>query len=687
MPRNGNGEYDLPAGNPVVPGTVIESTWANNTLNDLASALTDSLTADGQTTPVSNLPMGGYHHTGVSDPTLRNQYATLGMSQDGRNTRVNVTGGVDNLVGTLVGQASTYVAGAIVSLFAPANNTGPMTLNYNAIGARSLLAPDGAALGAGAIAAGAYILATYTGSAFVMLSAVASGAGTALLQASVTGWERPASGVYPSITVAGPTSVNIPAGSAWIMPPGQDGDANAVAVSWLAQTVTLTFVSSAFSTTLGVNSAGAIVQYSGRVSTSTCRGVVLIGAVEHLTGVANAAITRPAIFGDDGYTGSDASYILSNQLVAGGEVTANGVSPLQMDITAGQIFSPGASSSTVDGPNALMLGGQTSLLFRTLADQNVLGTPTVTAPVANYDPNGAGVVTPLPANGDCTIHRLYYLYGQYIWMYGQFVYSSVDQALTRLVVDRSKINTSPFLSDATLIAEIIATKTCTGLNTANAAIISFGGTNFNIGAAGGIGEAPINGLAYGRQDAGWVQVVKTASPQFTGTSTLTGTAPKYSTVLSPVTAGYSGLNAKQLGFDWCNIEVTHPDDKTYFRSYNPANGTLRNTATWDLASGSWEFGGSGNIRLPNGTTAQRPASPTTGMIRYNTDTPGYEGYSGGLWGALGGGAVLGAFYENSQVIASNYTITAGKNAMSAGPITINTGVTVTVPTGSTWSVV
>ena len=104
MPRNGNGEYDLPAGNPVVPGTVIESEWANNTMNDLAVALTDSLTADGQTTPISNLPMGGFHHTGVSDPTLRNQYATLGMSQDGRNTRVQITSGVDNLVGTLVGQ-------------------------------------------------------------------------------------------------------------------------------------------------------------------------------------------------------------------------------------------------------------------------------------------------------------------------------------------------------------------------------------------------------------------------------------------------------------------------------------------------------------------------------------------------------------------------------------------------------
>jgi hypothetical protein len=47
----------------------------------------------------------------------------------------------------------------------------------------------------------------------------------------------------------------------------------------------------------------------------------------------------------------------------------------------------------------------------------------------------------------------------------------------------------------------------------------------------------------------------------------------------------------------------------------------------------------------------------------------------------------GAIYENTQTITSNYTITAGSNGMSAGPITVNTGVTVTVPTGSTWVIV
>jgi len=61
------------------------------------------------------------------------------------------------------------------------------------------------------------------------------------------------------------------------------------------------------------------------------------------------------------------------------------------------------------------------------------------------------------------------------------------------------------------------------------------------------------------------------------------------------------------------------------------------------------------------------------------------------WAAAGGGAVGGGsdniFWENDQTITQNYTITNGKNAGSFGPITIQSGVTVTVGAGETWTVV
>jgi hypothetical protein len=66
MSRNGSGVYSLPAGNPVVTATTISSTWANNTLTDIANALTGSLSADGQTPLTGNLNVNNNNLTNVS---------------------------------------------------------------------------------------------------------------------------------------------------------------------------------------------------------------------------------------------------------------------------------------------------------------------------------------------------------------------------------------------------------------------------------------------------------------------------------------------------------------------------------------------------------------------------------------------------------------------------------------------
>lgn len=51
------------------------------------------------------------------------------------------------------------------------------------------------------------------------------------------------------------------------------------------------------------------------------------------------------------------------------------------------------------------------------------------------------------------------------------------------------------------------------------------------------------------------------------------------------------------------------------------------------------------------------------------------------------GSINGIFWENGTTITTSYTITANKNAMTAGPVTIADGVTVTIPDGSSWTVV
>ncbi len=81
MPRNGAGQYNAPAGNPVVTDTTITSTWANNTVQDIGNELTNSIAKDGQTPPTANLPMGGFRHTGAANAVGSDDYTTLGQMQ------------------------------------------------------------------------------------------------------------------------------------------------------------------------------------------------------------------------------------------------------------------------------------------------------------------------------------------------------------------------------------------------------------------------------------------------------------------------------------------------------------------------------------------------------------------------------------------------------------------------------
>jgi hypothetical protein len=103
-------------------------------------------------------------------------------------------------------------------------------------------------------------------------------------------------------------------------------------------------------------------------------------------------------------------------------------------------------------------------------------------------------------------------------------------------------------------------------------------------------------------------------------------------------------------------------------------------------------GATAGVRVPVGASGDRPAANTAnvGMIRFNSTIGMFEGYTGNEWvefsrqvSAVGGGTNK-VFQENETLITENYTITAGKSAMSVGPITMAAGVTVTIPAGKRW---
>lgn len=113
------------------------------------------------------------------------------------------------------------------------------------------------------------------------------------------------------------------------------------------------------------------------------------------------------------------------------------------------------------------------------------------------------------------------------------------------------------------------------------------------------------------------------------------------------------------------------------------------TATTVTASGIIGTSATGALIAPTGTTGQRPTA-ASGMFRLNSTTQAFEGYNGVAWGSIGGGATGAGgdavFQENSLIVTTSYTLTSAKSASSVGPITINSGATVTVPSGSRWVV-
>lgn len=133
MSRNGNGTYNLPAGNPVSSGSVISSSWANSTLSDIAVALTGSLAADGQTPVTGNLNMAGNKISNLGAATL----ATDAPNFTQVTSAVAITGG--NINGVPIGQ-STAANGTFTNLTANTTLKVPVgTLDQRSTNAIGLL--------------------------------------------------------------------------------------------------------------------------------------------------------------------------------------------------------------------------------------------------------------------------------------------------------------------------------------------------------------------------------------------------------------------------------------------------------------------------------------------------------------------------------------------------------------------
>ena len=219
----------------------------------------------------------------------------------------------------------------------------------------------------------------------------------------------------------------------------------------------------------------------------------------------------------------------------------------------------------------------------------------------------------------------------------------------------------PYDADLKALADLATTGLIvrTGSGTAATRSVAVSGTGLSITNADGVSGNPTIASNATNANTASTIVARDGSGNFSA-----GT----------ITATFSGNLTGNVTGNLTGNVTGNADTATYATSAGSATSATTATTATNLA------GGAAN-RIPyqsgSGTTTflAAPTSAATAVV--------YNGSSIG-WSAIVQTYGSGCVYENSQTITSNYTMTTGKNGQSAGPIAIDTGVTVTIPDGSNW---
>ena len=173
MARNGSGTYSLPAGNPVASGTVISSSTNNTTQSDIATALTNSVCRNGEAPFTADQPMGDNKITGLKNPTAQTDATNLLAIQHGTGVYGATVAGSGNAITVTLSPAITaYSAGQKFTFIAGAANTGGVTVNFSALGAKAITKVGTTALVANDILSSSLVEVEYDGTRFQLISPI-----------------------------------------------------------------------------------------------------------------------------------------------------------------------------------------------------------------------------------------------------------------------------------------------------------------------------------------------------------------------------------------------------------------------------------------------------------------------------------------------------------------------------------
>ena len=146
---------------------------------------------------------------------------------------------------------------------------------------------------------------------------------------------------------------------------------------------------------------------------------------------------------------------------------------------------------------------------------------------------------------------------------------------------------------------------------------------------------------------------------------------------------FSGSGANLTGIDATALKDTGGD---VIIQAQDSGAVFTGIHTFSTSGATLDGGG---IKVSTGATISNIGNASfTGILTASSFIGDGSSLSNLPAGApVGGASTNTVFFENDKAVAVNYQVTSTKNAMSAGPIAINAGIAVTVPSGSSWTIV
>ena len=455
----------------------------------------------------------------------------------------------------------------------------------------------------------------------------------------------------------------------------QDRNDAAVTLSQAAKTASETATSTA-NTALS-NSAAAQATAASAVSTANAANATSASALSVANTKGDAAIAT-ANAASTSAANAVSTANAANASAAGAVSTANAATAS----AAGAVSTANTADVKADAAIAAVASSVNYTAIATVAA--IPATPSNNTYIEVQNTTGLESFSPLagrPAGfvGDAGLKaRLRYTTAGATWNWIEYSPTDADGRY----VPKAAISSSVTSTSATDVASSAAVKIAkdaadSANTTANAALPRAGGTM--------TGAITFSG---GQVFPGAVTSVSGTAPiSVAGTTTPTVSVSAASTSASGVVQLTDSTSSTST------TTAATPSSVKAVQDFAQVVSTTANAAmprTGGTFTGDVTFGTTTATRLSVGTTAERPTG-TSGMIRFNTTVSQFEGFNGTVWSSVGGGATGGGadrvFQENDNAVTTNYTLSTNRNAVTAGPVTVNSGVTVTIPSGSAWVIV